>query len=428
MYYKYWSLDTAPFDNVPDPKMYCNLNPSIEDAISEIIFAIAEGNDCLAVMVGDIGTGKTLALRVIMDELPTERFDLVFVTNPDMTFVQLLREIVGQLIKKKVGIRQKDELFEEFNRLLFEAAAQGKKVVIFIDEANTIKPSILQDLRMLTNMQDDERNLVSIVLAGQPELGKRITSRAMENLYQRVGVLCRITGFSSPKEVGEYIKYRLSLVGGHREIFSTDAIEAIWRYSRGIPRLINKLAKLALKAGETNELPQLDGDIIKKLATMFDQKASQKKVSKAPSKKTATEDQDESETNQPAPSEDMEPISAELTTKQTRDKPSVTHTAPTGETKTSGQKPFHERKEVSKCSVEVVRGLPSDVLGRLTSMHDEEIIKMAASLAAKATEAKEIEILKGAGDPMDFWENTRDEIASILMLIRHRSIPANSLQ
>jgi len=427
MYYKYWSLDTAPFDNVPDPKMYCNLNPSIEDAISEIIFAIAEGNDCLAVMVGNIGTGKTLALRVIMDELPAERFDLVFV-NPDMTFVQLLREIVGQLIKKKVEIRQKDELLEEFNRLLFETAAQGKKVVIFIDEANTIKPSILQDLRMLTNMQDDERNLVSIVLAGQPELGKRITSRAMENLYQRIGVLCRITGFSSPQEVGEYIKYRLSLVGGHREIFSIDAIEAIWQYSRGIPRLINKLAKLSLKAGETNELPQIDGDIIKKLATMFDQKASQKKVSKASSKKTATEDQNVSEPNQPASSEDMGTVSAELTTKQLMDIPSVTHTAPTGETKTSGQKPFHGRKDVSKCSVEVVRGLPSDVLGRLTSMHDEEIIKMAASLAAKATEAKEIEILKGAGDPMDFWENTRDEIASILMLIRHRSIPANSLQ
>src|SRR4030042_3519312 len=129
MFWQYWKLACSPFDNVPGPKMYCDRHPSLEDAISELLFAIDEGNDCLAVMVGDIGLGKTLALRVIMDELDPQRYQIVFVTNPDLTFVQLLREIVGQLKGQPVETRYKDALQEEFNRHLFEAAGKRQQVV-----------------------------------------------------------------------------------------------------------------------------------------------------------------------------------------------------------------------------------------------------------------------------------------------------------
>ena len=270
MFWEYWKLACSPFDNVPDPKMYCDRNPSLEDAISEILFAIDEGNDCLAVMVGDIGLGKTLALRVIMDELDPKRYQIVFVTNPDLTFVQLLREIVGQLKGKAVDIRYKDALSEEFNRHLFEAAAKGKRVVMLIDEANSLSRHCLQNLRLLTNMQDDDRNLVSIVLAGQLELGRKLTHRQMENLFQRVGVYCQIKPLETAEMVRDYVEFRLQRAGAGAPIFTPEAISRIFHFTRGVPRLINKLCKLALKAGETNGLTLIEPALIDGIALMFD--------------------------------------------------------------------------------------------------------------------------------------------------------------
>lgn len=105
MYYEYWEMQKAPFDNVPDPNLYWEENKSLEDAVSEILFAIEEGNDCLAVMVGDIGTGKTLGLRIILNELNPEKYRVAFVTNPNLSTMQLMREIIGQLKNKKINTR-----------------------------------------------------------------------------------------------------------------------------------------------------------------------------------------------------------------------------------------------------------------------------------------------------------------------------------
>ncbi|MFH0809629.1 MAG: AAA family ATPase [Pseudomonadota bacterium] len=270
MFWEYWKLDFSPFDNVPDPRMYCDRNLSIEDAISEVLFAIEEGNECLAVMVGGIGLGKTLALRVIMDELASQPYKVVSVTNPDLTFNQLLREIVGQLRGSPFEIRFRDELQEEFNRLLFDAAAHGQRVVIIIDEANTLSTHCLQDLRLLTNMQDDDHNLVTIVLTGQLELCRKLEARSMENLFQRVGVYCRIQGLETAEMVREYVEFRMQQAGGASSIFTDGAIGRIHYHSRGVPRLVNKLCKLALKAGETNGLTRLHGELIDRIALMFE--------------------------------------------------------------------------------------------------------------------------------------------------------------
>ncbi len=271
MYYEYWEMQKAPFDNVPDPNLYWEENKSLEDAVSEILFAIEEGNDCLAVMVGDIGTGKTLGLRIILNELNPEKYRVAFVTNPNLSTMQLMREIIGQLKNKKINTRYKDQLMEEFNEILFEYSNKGQKVVIFIDEANAMSTSNLHDLRLLTNLQDDQGNLVIFVLAGQKELGKRLESKALENLYQRVGVYCRINGLNGPKAVQEYITYRIKVCGGQPEIFTEDAYTAIWNYShQGVPRLINKIAKLCLKAGETNQLKKIGANIVHDVASMFE--------------------------------------------------------------------------------------------------------------------------------------------------------------
>ena len=271
MYTDFWGLKKPPFDNVPDPTMYVDSHISVENTIAETLFAIEEGNECLTVIVGDVGLGKTMSLRMILDSLDHEKYKIAFVTNPDMSFVQLLKEIIGQLIGKECEIRGKIELLEVFNKLLFETADEGKKVLIFIDEANAISPANLESLRLLTNMQDDDRNLFTIVLAGQLEFAKRLEHPSRANLYQRIGTYNKIEKMESEELVKKYVETRMKLAGATRKIFADEAIHWLWEYSEhGVPRLVNKIAKLCLKAGETNDFHVITGEIVQQIGERFD--------------------------------------------------------------------------------------------------------------------------------------------------------------
>ena len=209
-------------------------------------------------------------MRIILDSLTPDKYKVAFITNPDMSFVQLLREIVGQLTGVQCEIRGKIGLLEMFNKLLFETADEGKKVLIFIDEANALTPGNLESLRLLTNMQDDNRNLFTIVLAGQLELARRLEHPKRANLFQRVGTYSKLERIKSEALARTYVEARLKLAGGTRPIFTDDAFHAIWEYSEhGVPRLINKICKLCLKAGETNGFNVVDGEIVKQIGERF---------------------------------------------------------------------------------------------------------------------------------------------------------------
>ena len=270
MYYEYWGLQKPPFDNVPDPSMYADCHSSVEDAIAETLFAIEEGNECIAVIISDVGMGKTLSLRLIMDSLDQEKYRIALVTNPGISFIELLREIIGQLTGTQCMEKRKVDLLETFNKILFEVADEGKKVLIFIDEANAIAPANLESLRLLTNMQDDRRNLFTLILAGQIELGKRLEHPKRANLFQRIGTYSRIQKMSSEDTIRTYIETRLRLSGGTRKIFTDDSIGFLWEYSEnGVPRLLNKIAKLCLKAGETNGFDSIDGETVRQVGERF---------------------------------------------------------------------------------------------------------------------------------------------------------------
>ena len=270
MYYEYWNLKKSPFDNVPDPTMYAACHTSMESAIAETQFAIEEGEDCLSVIVGDVGLGKTMSIRIVIDSLGSEKYKIALVTNPSTTFVQILREVIGQITGKPCDERKKDDLLEIFNRILFETSDQGKKVLIFIDEANVMSPKKLEDLRLLTNMQEDSRNLFTMVLVGQMELAKRLEHPKKANFFQRIGTYCRIEKIPSEEQVKNYVETRLERAGGSGKIFTEDSFPAIWECSEhGVPRLINKICKLSLKAGETNELAEIDGEIIRQIGDRF---------------------------------------------------------------------------------------------------------------------------------------------------------------
>jgi general secretion pathway protein A len=270
MYYEYWGLIKAPFDNVPDPSMYVESHTSVENAIAETLFAIEEGNECISVIVGEIGSGKTLSLRLILDSLQSDRYRIAFITNPNMSFVQLLREIIGQITGKECAIKRKVELLEIFNKLLFETMDEKKRILIFIDEANAISTTNLECLRLLTNMQDDGHNLFTLVLAGQMELAKRLEHPRRANLYQRIGTYSRIDKLASVGQLKEYVQARLLLAGANQMFFNDAAVEALWRHSeQGVPRLINKLCKLCMKAGETNGFLVIDAEVVNQIGERF---------------------------------------------------------------------------------------------------------------------------------------------------------------
>jgi type II secretory pathway predicted ATPase ExeA len=270
MYLEYWGLHRNPFDSVPDPGMYFRAHSTVESTVAELLFAIEEGNECLAVVVGEVGLGKTMSLRVVLNELSADRYRIAFVTNPDITFVQLMREIIGQLEGEPCTIRAKEALLEAFNRILFEAADSGQKVLIFIDEGNAMKGPSMEGLRLLTNMQEDTRNLLTIVIAGQPKLGRMLEDPRRANLFQRVGVYARLEPIGSTDLVRDYIEHRLERAGASGRIFDDDAVASIFERSGGVPRLVNRLCKLSLKAGETNQLGAIGPEVIEEIAARFE--------------------------------------------------------------------------------------------------------------------------------------------------------------
>ncbi len=269
-YYEYWGLFRPPFDNVPDPTMYVDCHASMENAVAETLFAIEEGDECISVIVGDVGLGKTLTIRLVIDLLEQEKYKIALITNPGITFIQVLQEIIGQLKGKQCEEKRKVNLLETFNKLLFSTLEEGKKILIFIDECNAISPENLENLRLLTNMQGDGRNLFTMVLAGQIEFAKRLEHPSRANLFQRVGTYCKITRFESVNVVKKYVESRLKLSGATKQIFTDDAFNKIWENSDGgVPRLINKLCKLCLKAGETNGFSSIAGEVVDQIGSRF---------------------------------------------------------------------------------------------------------------------------------------------------------------
>jgi general secretion pathway protein A len=270
MYYEYWGLQKPPFDNVPDPSMYVDCGTTMESAIAETLFAIEEGGECIAVIVGDVGLGKTLSLRIIIDSLDPEKYKMALITNPGISFVQLLREIIGQLTGEQCNKKRKGDLLALFNKILFQTIDDGKQVLIFIDEANAMTPANLESLRLLTNLQLNEMNMFTIVLAGQLELARRLEHPKRANLYQRIGTYGKIEKLGTIEKLKTYVDNRLKLAGASKQIFTEDAYEYLWEHSdNGVPRLINKIAKLSLKAGETNQFDLITGEVVKQIGECF---------------------------------------------------------------------------------------------------------------------------------------------------------------
>ena len=435
MYYEYWGLKKPPFDNVPDPSMYVDCHSSMENAIAETLFAIEEGDECIAVIVGDVGLGKTLSIRMIIDSLEQEKYKIALITNPGITFVQILQEIIGQLTGMQCDEKRKVNLLEIFNKLLFSTLEEGKKILIFIDEANAITPVNLESLRLLTNMQDDRRNLFTMVLAGQIEFARRLEHPKRANLFQRVGTYNRIDKLGSVDLLKTYVETRLKLAGATKQIFTEDAFDKIWEHSnQGVPRLINKVSKLCLKAGETNEFTSINGNVVDQIGVRFhkltgpaiQKRRSRKRTGDEPlTDSTAFEEPEDLEAGQDLQEDNEDGGTPAEVISSTPEEPSPEAVesaggqAPAEEVLPSGEAPVlakpecvedNSAREMTIGGHSIQIDLPGHLIGQAVSSTKEYRLKLAGVLAAETLKKHPELTASFSADPVPIWQEIRNFI------------------
>jgi len=252
MFEEFFGLESKPFGKTPDPSFLYE-SPQHKEALARLEYAVEEKE--LALLVGDIGSGKTTLSRALIDRIGDSR-PIILLINPRLTPTQLLRAIA-----QGMGIdppRLRNDLLDRIHTRLFELYEQKREPVLMIDEAQLIPTkATFDEIRLLTNFQLDDQNLLSVILIGQPELDTRLARDAYEPLRQRIGLRYAL-GPLSLDETISYIDHRIRVAGGARNPFSRAAMEEIHTVSGGIPRLINTLATTALLDAFGEDAPTID--------------------------------------------------------------------------------------------------------------------------------------------------------------------------
>lgn len=256
MYETFYGLHDKPFRKTPDPR-YLYLNEAYEEALERLAFAVEEVE--LSLLTGEVGCGKTLLTRALIDRLG-DRYEVGMILNPRLAPRQFLRTVARELGVAEPRFHSSD-LLDQIHARLLELDEKERPALLVVDEAHLIpgKPTF-EEIRLLTNFQLDDRNLIAIVLVGQPELRERLKHRAYRALTQRIGAEFHLTPLSADDAVA-YVRHRLKVAGATRAVLSDSAIRRLHAASRGIPRVLNHLATQALLEGMARGAAVVDEDM-----------------------------------------------------------------------------------------------------------------------------------------------------------------------
>lgn len=249
MYLKHFGLDQTPFSLTPNTGFFFGLSPHVE-ALQVLQTALQTGEGFIKV-TGEVGTGKTLICRKLINELP-ENYHCAYLPNPYLTPAELRWAVAMELGLEHSGHIDQQQLSVLIQRQLLSLSASGHAVVLVLDEAQALPDDSLEALRLLTNLETESRKLLQVVLFGQPELDERLRQQAFRQLRQRITFSYTLRPLTWD-ETDAYIRYRLAVAGRAGEaLFSTKGTQLLAKASRGIPRLINILAhkSLLLSFGE----------------------------------------------------------------------------------------------------------------------------------------------------------------------------------
>jgi type II secretory pathway predicted ATPase ExeA len=256
MYETFYGLHDKPFRKTPDPR-YLYLNEAYEEALERLAFAVEEVE--LSLLTGEVGCGKTLLTRALIDRLG-DRYEVGMILNPRLAPRQFLRTVARELGVAEPRFHASD-LLDQIHARLLELDEKERPALLVVDEAHLIpgKPTF-EEIRLLTNFQLDDRNLIAIVLVGQPELRERLKHRAYRALTQRIGAEFHLTPLSADDAVA-YVRHRLKVAGATRAVLSDSAIRRLHAASRGVPRVLNHLATQALLEGMARGAAVVDEDM-----------------------------------------------------------------------------------------------------------------------------------------------------------------------
>lgn len=242
MYNQFFGFSERPFRLVPDPA-YLFLSANHEEALAHLKYAVSEGEGFVEI-IGEVGTGKTLLCRTFLEQLD-DNTESAYIFNPRLSALDLIRAVNDEFGITAAGEGIKENI-DALNAFLMGKKAQGKKVVLVIDEAQNLDRDVLEQVRLLSNLETTRNKLLQIILAGQPELGELLDSHELRQLGQRITLSCRLRPLTL-KETGLYIRHRLQVAARKpADIFTRSAVRKIHAYSNGIPRLINIACDRAL--------------------------------------------------------------------------------------------------------------------------------------------------------------------------------------
>lgn len=266
MYCKFYGLKERPFNVTSDPAFFF-LSNKHKEALAHLHYGVSQRKGIIA-LTGEIGTGKTTLCRFFLGELG-KNVKTAFILNPRFSETQLLESIVADFgisatSKGKLG------MVRQLNEFLLHESSLGNNVVLIIDEAQNLKPGLLEQIRLLSNIETEKEKLLQVILVGQPELNSRLNLYELRQLRQRIMVRYHILPLEH-REIANYIEHRLNIAGLAGGIeFTIEAIEAIDSFSSGTPRLINMVCDRALLAGFAAGTKNIDRNIINKCLEELD--------------------------------------------------------------------------------------------------------------------------------------------------------------
>jgi general secretion pathway protein A len=253
MYAEWYGLRERAFGKTPDPR-YLFLNEVYEEALERLVYAVEEME--LALLTGPVGSGKTLLTRALVDRLG-DRYETGIILNPRLGPRQFLRAAAAELGVLAAPF-QADELLGRIHARLLELHGAGRAALLIVDEAHLIPSrATFEEIRLLTNFQLDDRNLIAVVLVGQPELRQRLCRKTYRALTQRIGAHFQLTPLVEA-DAAAYLGHRVEVAGGDHALFTPAAVRALHAASGGVPRVLNHLATQALLEGMARGLHLVD--------------------------------------------------------------------------------------------------------------------------------------------------------------------------
>jgi general secretion pathway protein A len=261
MYEAFYGLRSKPFSLLPDPE-FLYLSKKHQMALTLLEYGLMN-QASFSVITGDIGTGKTTLIRQLLNQM--ERDMVVgLISNTHPSFGELLQWIL-MAFNLECSSKDKVEMYKTFMDFLIKQYAANRRSILIIDEAQNMSPQALEELRMLSNVNSDKDLVLQVILAGQPGLRDNLRDPRLEQFAQRIAVDYNLTSLNS-EETHEYIRHRLRIAGGNPDMFDDEACEAVFRYSGGIPRLVNLLCDTALVYGYAEQVSRIGAQLIEDVA------------------------------------------------------------------------------------------------------------------------------------------------------------------